>query len=141
MAFSNGKLRTGKEKQGEISVTKGKTATKGFAARLSLGLYDFPAMERPGQKRQPREFNIEDLLMRQQRELIDERTRAYYRGKVILITGGGGSIGSELCRQLARMEAKQLIVVDIYENCAYDLQQSLRFVYKGKVDILSLIHI
>ena len=104
-------------------------------AGFKIKVFDFPAMEMPGQKWQLREFNIEDLLMRQQRELIDEQTRAYYRGKVILITGGGGSIGSELCRQLARMEAKQLIVVDIYENCAYDLQQSLRFVYKGKVDI------
>ena len=82
-----------------------------------------------------RDFNIEDLLMREEKELLDERTRAYYKGKVILITGGGGSIGSELCRQLAKMEPKQLIVVDVYENTAYDLQQGLSFAYKGKVDI------
>ena len=53
----------------------------------------------------------------------------------MLITGGGGSIGSELCRQLAKMEPKQLIVLDIYENCAYDLQQGLKFAYKGEIDI------
>ncbi|MGN0779379.1 MAG: polysaccharide biosynthesis protein [Aristaeellaceae bacterium] len=104
-------------------------------AGFKIKVFDFPAMEIPGKKRQLREFNIEDLLMREQKELLDSRTRAYYKGKVILITGGGGSIGSELCRQLAKMEPKRLIVVDIYENSAYDLQQSLNFAYKGKVDI------
>ena len=54
---------------------------------------------------------------------------------VCIFTGGGGSIGSELCRQPAKMDTKQLIVVDIYENSAYDLQQGLLFVYKNKVDI------
>jgi FlaA1/EpsC-like NDP-sugar epimerase len=50
----------------------------------------------------------------------------YVKGKVILVTGGGGSIGSELCRQLAAHEPKQLIIVDIYENNAYDIQQELK---------------
>lgn len=104
-------------------------------AGMKIKAYDFPAMDIPGRKRQLRDFNIEDLLMRQQKELIDEQTKAYYRGKVIMITGGGGSIGSELCRQLAKMEPKQLIVVDIYENTCYDLQQSLQFAYKNKLDI------
>ena len=104
-------------------------------AGFKTKVFDFPTMEIPGRKRQLRDFNIEDLLMREQKELMDDRTRAYYKGKVILITGGGGSIGSELCRQLAKMEPKQLIVVDIYENSAYDLQQGLLFAYKGKVDI------
>lgn len=104
-------------------------------AGFKIKVYDFPTMEIPGKRRQLREFNIEDLLMREQKELLDDRTRAYYRDKVILITGGGGSIGSELCRQLAKMSPRQLIVVDIYENTAYDLQQALRFAYKGAVDI------
>ena len=52
-----------------------------------------------------------------------------------LITGGGGSIGSELCRQLAKMEPKQLIILDIYENGAYDVQQELKIAYSGKLNL------
>ena len=104
-------------------------------AGFRIKVFDYPAMDVPGQKRELREFNIEDLLMRKQKEIINDKTREYYKGKVILITGGGGSIGSELCRQLAKMEPKQLIILDIYENCAYDLQQSILFNYKGAVDI------
>ena len=104
-------------------------------AGFRIKVFDYPSMDIPGRKRQLREFNIEDLLMRKQKEIIDDKTRAYYKGKVVLITGGGGSIGSELCRQLAKMEPKQLIVLDIYENCAYDLQQGLQFANKGKLDI------
>lgn len=104
-------------------------------AGFRIKVFDFPSMDISGSKRQLREFNIEDLLMRKQKEIINGRTRAYYKGKVVVITGGGGSIGSELCRQLAKMEPKQLVIVDIYENCAYDVQQELKFAYKGKVDI------
>ena len=50
----------------------------------------------------------------------------YVSGKVVLVTGGGGSIGSELCRQIARHEPRQLIIFDIYENNAYDIQQELK---------------
>lgn len=102
---------------------------------FKIKVFDYPSMDVPGKKRQLREFDIEDLLMRKQKEIINDKTRGYYKGKVVLITGGGGSIGSELCRQLAKMEPKQLIVLDVYENCAYDLQQSLQFAYKGQLDI------
>lgn len=104
-------------------------------AGFRIKVFDFPSMDIPGRKRQLREFNIEDLLMRKQKGLIDDKTRGYYKGKTVLITGGGGSIGAELCRQLAKMEPKQLVIADIYENCAYDVQQGLKFVYKNKVDI------
>lgn len=104
-------------------------------AGFRIKVFDYPSMDIPSRKRQLREFNIEDLLMREQKEVINDKTRAYYKGKVVLITGGGGSIGSELCRQLARMKPKQLIILDIYENCAYDLQQGLKFAYKGNLDI------
>lgn len=104
-------------------------------AGFKVKVFDFPSMEIPGKKRQLRQFDIEDLLMREQKEMLDEKTREYYRGKSILITGGGGSIGSELCRQLAKMEPRQLIIVDVYENCAYDLEQALKFTYKGKLDV------
>lgn len=104
-------------------------------AGFRIKVFDYPSMDIPGRKRQLREFNIEDLLMRKQKEIVDDKTKAYYKGKVVLITGGGGSIGSELCRQLAKMEPKQLIVLDVYENCAYDVQQGILFAYKGKLDI------
>ena len=81
-----------------------------------------------------KEFDIEELLFRKSRELTDEKTRMNYQGKVILITGGGGSIGSELCKQLAKMEPKQLIILDICENGAYDIQQELRFEYGRTLD-------
>lgn len=54
---------------------------------------------------------------------------------MVLITGRGGSIESELCRQLAKMELKQLVIFDIYENWTYDIQQGLKFAYKGALDI------
>lgn len=104
-------------------------------AGFKIKVFDYPSMDIPGRKRQLREFNIEDLLMREQKEIINDKTREYYKGKTILITGGGGSIGSELCRQLAKMEPKRLIVLDVYENCAYDVQQGLQFAYKGSLDI------
>ena len=72
-----------------------------------------------------REVQIEDLLGRDPiRVNLDEIMR-YVQDKVILVTGGGGSIGSELCRQIAGHKPRQLIVFDVYENNAYDLQQEL----------------
>ena len=59
----------------------------------------------------------------------------YYKGKVVLITGGGGSIGSELCRQLAKMNPKKIIILDIYENGAYDVQQELKIAYGSRLDL------
>lgn len=73
-----------------------------------------------------RDIAAEDLLSRPPVEFHEEKTDAYYRDKVILITGGGGSIGSELCRQIAEMQPKRLILLDVYENGAYDIQQELR---------------
>ena len=104
-------------------------------AGFLIKVFDYPSMDIPGKRRQLREFNIEDLLMRKEKVIIDDKTKAYYKGKIVLITGGGGSIGSELCRQLAKMSPKQLIVLDVYENCAYDVQQGILFAYKGEIDI------
>ena len=64
---------------------------------------------------------IEDLLGRDTIKVNMEEIFQYLKGKVILVTGGGGSIGSELCRQIAAHEPKQLIIFDIYENNAYDI--------------------
>ncbi len=72
-----------------------------------------------------KEISIQDLLGREQISVNLEEIMGYIEGKVVLVTGGGGSIGSELCRQIAEHNPKQLIIVDIYENNAYDIQQEL----------------
>ena len=101
-----------------------------------LKVYDYPMMQTAGNgKRHMREFDIEELLFRQPVEFHDEKTSAYYKDKVVLITGGGGSIGSELCRQIAKMQPKQLVILDVYENGAYDVQQELRIAYGGKINL------
>ena len=75
---------------------------------------------------QLREVEISDLLGREQIEVNNEEVFRLIQGERILVTGGGGSIGSELCRQIAANKPKQLIIFDIYENNAYDIQQELR---------------
>ncbi len=87
-----------------------------------------------GTRRSIREFQIEDLLFRRSIEVSSPESRAYYRNKVVLVTGGGGSIGSELCRQIAKCQPKQLIILDIYENNAYDIQQELWREYGVSLD-------
>ena len=72
-----------------------------------------------------KEVDIEDLLGREPIRINTEEVLNHVSGKVILVTGGGGSIGSELCRQIAAHHPKQLIILDIYENNAYDIQQEL----------------
>ena len=104
-------------------------------AGYKLKVYDYPTMYTAGGKRHLREFDIEELLFRKPLVVTDEKTNEYYRGKVILITGGGGSIGSELCRQLAKMNPMKLIILDIYENGAYDIQQELKIAYGNKLDL------
>lgn len=101
---------------------------------LKVKVYDYPAMQEAG-KRTLRAFDIEELLFRSPRDFLDEQTRDYYKGKTVLITGGGGSIGSEICRQLARMQPKSIVVFDVYENGAYDLQQELRIKYGDELSL------
>ena len=76
---------------------------------------------------QIRDVQIEDLLGRDPIDLNVENICGYIQGKVVLVTGGGGSIGSELCRQITRFDPKQLLILDIYENNAYDLEQELKW--------------
>ncbi len=82
-----------------------------------------------------REVKIEDLLFRDSLKIVDGVTRKSYEDKIVLVTGGGGSIGSELCRQIAKCSPKKLIIFDIYENNAYSIQQELLRKYKDKLDL------
>ena len=106
-------------------------------AGCKVRVYDSPQMSHTnlGTKVRFRDFSVEELLFRRQQFVVDDRTKEYYKDKVILITGGGGSIGSEICRQLAKMSPKKLIVLDIYENGAYDVQQELRIKYGSNLDL------
>ena len=101
-----------------------------------IKVYDYPMMQTTNNgKRHMREFDIEELLFRKPVKVYDERTGAYYKGKIVLITGGGGSIGSELCRQIARMKPEKLVILDVCENGAYDIQQELRIAYGDKLKV------
>ncbi len=105
-------------------------------AGYNIKIYDFPGRNPKGEeKRVIREFKIEDLLFRSAKKLLDEQTEEFYRGKTILVTGGGGSIGSELCRQIAKCNPKRLVIFDIYENNAYDIQQELVREYGSSLDL------
>ncbi|MBQ7508776.1 MAG: polysaccharide biosynthesis protein, partial [Spirochaetales bacterium] len=116
---------------------KKKKELYGFFSKMGFRIltYDSPKIDAEDGKSHLREFSVEELLFRRQQNVVDDATREYYRDKTILITGGGGSIGSELCRQLATMNPKKLVILDIYENGAYDVQQELRLKYKGKLDL------
>ncbi len=104
-------------------------------AGYKIKVYDFPVMHTAGKKRYLRDFDIEELLFRQPICISEDKTYAYYKDKVVLITGGGGSIGSELCRQLSKMFPKKIIILDIYENGAYDVQQELKIAYGNQLEI------
>ena len=82
-----------------------------------------------------RDFRIEDLLFRSSVDLGNSLFRHFYEGKTVLVTGGGGSIGSELCRQIAANNPKRLIILDIYENNAYEIQQELIRRYGHKLNL------
>ena len=88
---------------------------------------------------QAKEIKIEDLLGRKPIEFDRKEIHDLINGKVCLVTGGGGSIGSELVRQIAKNDPKQIIIVDIYENNAYDIQQELVLEYGTKLNLVTLI--
>lgn len=95
--------------------------------KILPGVYQFMTGEVSVSKL--RKVEIEDLLGRDPVQADLDRITGYVRDKVVLVTGGGGSIGSELCRQIAASEPRQLVIVDIYENNAYDIQQELKIKY------------
>ena len=80
-------------------------------------------------------FDPEALLFRPEHEVFDRAVRAFYKDKTVLVTGGGGSIGSELSRQIAKCSPKRLVILDVYENNAYDIQQELLRKYGTGLDV------
>ncbi len=99
----------------------------GAELKILPGVYQFVNGEAAVEKLRP--VQIEDLLGREPVETNLKSITGYVKNKVVLVTGGGGSIGSELCRQLAANRPKMLIIFDVYENNAYDIQQELRAKY------------
>ena len=84
-----------------------------------------------------RDVEIEDLLGREPIKLDNKNIKELIHNKVVLVTGGGGSIGSELCRQIMRFEPERLVIVDIYENNLYDIEQELKYNYpNAKIDAI-----
>ena len=111
----------------------GETREKLYAfsqkADCKIKMYDATVKDVDDSKPMPanrlRDFSIEDLLFRQPLTVNGKKQLAYYTDKTVLVTGGGGSIGSEICRQLAKCRPAHLIIFDIYENNAYEIQQEL----------------
>ena len=123
-----------------ISSESAKSLHEFFARTgLKIKLYALPISEEGNEegkgKRVLRELRIEDLLFRDGLDIINRKTTSLYKDKVVLVTGGGGSIGSELCRQIAKCEPKTLVIFDIYENNAYDIQQELIRAYGDKLSL------
>ena len=85
-----------------------------------------------------KDVSVEDLLGRDTVKICGDEVNESLVGKKVMVTGGGGSIGSELCRQIAKYDPKQLIIFDIYENSAYEIQQELKKKYPS-LDLVTLI--
>ena len=103
--------------------------------RISVLPSTVELLDRKPIRSQLRDVRIEDLLGREPIQLDAAPVDAFLGGKVVLVTGGGGSIGSELCRQIVRHHPKRLVIVDIYENNAYDIQQELRYQYGSGLNL------
>ena len=88
---------------------------------------------------QIRDIKVEDLLGREPVKFDNTDIRNFIEGKVCMVTGGGGSIGSELVRQIARYRPKQIIIVDVYENNAYEIQQEMRMEHGESLNLVTLI--
>lgn len=111
-----------------------KCAKTGCKVRLYEYVYDrIDGVDVP--KTTIRDVNIEDLLFRGVVTFGKDNVKAMLKDKVVMVTGGGGSIGSELCRQIAAMEPEKLIVFDIYENSAYLIEQELIRKYGNKLNL------
>ena len=108
----------------------------GCKLKILPGIYQLANGEVKIQK--IRDVDVQDLLGRDSVNVALSQIAGYLQDKTVLVTGGGGSIGSELCRQIAQHSPKRLIIFDIYENNAYDIQQELRRAHP-ELDLVTLI--
>ena len=101
------------------------------AMGYGVKIYDYPVAQNyeKDSRRQLREFDVEELLFRPKTVSDYNTVSPFYRNRSVLITGGGGSIGSEIARQVAKMGPKELVILDISENSAYSIQQELKQIY------------
>lgn len=122
-----------------IANKDGEEMAKLFYHYRNLGckvrVFDSLVSDTKSQKGVLREFSINDLLLRSTHEVGGQAVSQFYQGKTVLVTGGGGSIGSELCRQIAQSNPKKLVIFDFYENNAYDIQQELLRQYGHSLDL------
>ena len=102
-------------------------------------LQDVKETERQTYISQIRDIKVEDLLGREPIKFDNSEIHDFIGGKVCMVTGGGGSIGSELVRQIAKYNPAQVIIVDIYENNAYDIQQELVMEYGNSLNLVTII--
>ena len=123
-----------KERKGKILEYCNKTKCK---TKTIPGIYEL--IEGKVDIKKIRDVDIEDLLGRDVIQTNLDEISDYLRGQTVLVTGGGGSIGSELCRQVAKFSPKKLIILDIYENNAYEIQQELIRKYGNKLNLEVII--
>ena len=102
-------------------------------------LQDVSETEKSNYISQIRDIKVEDLLGREPIKFDNSEIRDFIENKVCMVTGGGGSIGSELVRQIAKYNPAQVIIVDIYENNAYDIQQELVMEYGKSLNLITII--
>ena len=122
-----------KKQTAEIATVCNQTGCK---VKIVPGMYQFVTNELTVSKL--RHVEIEDLLGREPVKVDLSKITGYLKDQTVLVTGGGGSIGSELCRQIAAAGPRRLVIVDIYENNAYDIQQELKKKYP-KLNLVVLI--
>lgn len=108
------------------------------ATKFNIGVKKLLSISDVEDKIHITEVKIEDLLNRDEISLDDDGIKEFIKDQVVLVTGGGGSIGSELCRQIASFNPKKLVIFDIYENNAYDIQQELLRKYSKTKKTLNL---
>ncbi|MBM7560834.1 polysaccharide biosynthesis protein [Fusibacter tunisiensis] len=101
-------------------------AAKETGAKVSILPKVYDLIDEASAVSKIRPVEIEDLLGREEVKLDTDMISGYVKNQVVLVTGGGGSIGSELCRQIARYKPSKLVILDIYENNAYDIQMELK---------------
>ncbi|MCI9414117.1 MAG: polysaccharide biosynthesis protein [Clostridiales bacterium] len=103
--------------------------------KIKMLPYLHTMIEDQGLLNQAKEMRIEDLLGREPIQFDNSEVASFIQDEVCMVTGGGGSIGSELCRQIARYRPKLLVIVDIYENNAYEIQQELLREYHSDLNM------